>query len=202
MLNSGYKMKAREIALTIVFVAIVISLYPTFSGLAIPSFAVGRYFQFWEIPIFAALLLFGLKYAVTIAALDTVAIMILFRSGPFTNWFNIIPFMGTMLGVYVVRRIIVRRESEKEGPSKRKEISYSVLSGFLFRCLIGFPPFYLILRFLIQMPEPAIFAISITYTIHDAILVSYSIPASFLIAEVIKKNLRIGIKTFSPPSNS
>ena len=195
-------MKSRDIALIIVFTAIVLSLYPTLSGLAIPSFALGRYFQFWEIPIFAALLLFGLKYAVTIAALDTLAIMILFRSGPFTNWFNVIPFVGTMLGVYLVRRIIVRRESEKEVPSKRREISYSVVSGFLFRCLIGFPPFYLILRFLIQMPEPAIFTMSVTYAIHDAILVAYSVPASYLIAEIIRKNLRIGIEAVSPASNS
>jgi hypothetical protein len=195
-------MKSRDIALIIVFTAIVLSLYPTLSGLAIPSFALGRYFQFWEIPIFAALLLFGLKYAVTIAALDTVAIMILFRSGPFTNWFNIIPFMGTMLGVYVVRRIISRRESETEVPSKRKEISYSVVSGLLFRYLIGFPAFYLVLRYLAQLPDPAIFTITIIYSIHDAILVSYSIPASYLIAEIIRKNLRIGIKAASPATNS
>jgi hypothetical protein len=195
-------MKSRAIALIIIFVTIVISLYPTFSGLAIPSFALGRYFQFWEIPIFAALLLFGLKYAVTIAALDTVAIMILFRSGPFTNWFNIIPFMGTMLGVYVVQRIISRRESKKEMPSKRKEIIYSVASGILFRYLIGFPAFYLVLKYLAQLPDSAIFAFTILNAIHDAILVSYSIPASYLIAEIIRKNLRIGKKIPNYSSNS
>jgi riboflavin transporter FmnP len=195
-------MKSRAIALIIIFVTIVISLYPTFSGLAIPSFALGRYFQFWEIPIFAALLLFGLKYAVTIAALDTVAIMILFRSGPFTNWFNIIPFMGTMLGVYVVQRIISRRESKKEMPSKRKEIICSVASGILFRYLIGFPAFYLVLKYLAQLPDSAIFAFTILNAIHDAILVAYSIPASYLIAEIIRKNLRIGIKNPIYSSNS
>jgi riboflavin transporter FmnP len=193
-------MKAKGIAIVIVFTAISLSLHPTLSGLAVPSFSPGRYFQFWEIPIFIALLLFGLKYAVTIAALDTAAVMVMFSGGGVTSWFNIIPLMSTLLGVYLVHRIFSRRDSKKELPSKLKEITFSVLSGYLFRLLIGGSAYYLMLRYLMLMPDPIIFTKMILNSIHDAILVSYSVSASYSIAGIIRKKLGIGQN--KPPARS
>ncbi len=195
-------MKSKGIALIIVFTAISLSLHPTFSGLAVPSFSPGRYFQFWEIPIFIALLLFGLKYAVTIAVLDNVAVMIMFSGGGVTSWFNIIPLLSTLLGVYLVHRIFSKRNSKKGVPSKLKEIFFSVPSGYLFRLLIAGPAYYLMLRYLMLMPDPIIFTKISLNSIHDAILVSYSIPISYLMADIVRKKLGIGKKTSKPSTNS
>ena len=194
-------MKSKGIAVIIVFTAIALSLHPTLSGLAVPSFSPGRYFQFWEIPIFIALLLLGLKYAITIAVLDNVAVMVIFSGGSVTSWFNIIPLLSTLLGVYLVHRIFSRRDSKKEMPSKLKEIIFAVPSGYLFRLLIGGPAYYLMLRYLMLMPDPVIFTKLILNSIHDAILVSYSVPTSYLMAGIIRKKLGIGKKTTSSPSN-
>jgi riboflavin transporter FmnP len=196
-------MKSKGIAIIIVFTAITLSLHPTFSGLAVPSFSPGRYFQFWEIPIFIVLLLFGLKYAVTIAVCDNVAVMVIFSGGGVTSWFNIIPLLSTLLGVYLVHRILSRRDSKKEVPSKLKEIIFAVPSGYLFRLLIGGSAYYLMLRYLMLMPDPVIFTKLILNSIHDAILVSYSVSTSYLIAGIISKKLGIGKKTtISPSTNS
>jgi riboflavin transporter FmnP len=194
-------MKSKGIAIIIVFTAITLSLHPTLSGLAVPSFSPGRYFQFWEIPIFIALLLLGLKYAVTIAVLDNVAVMVIFSGGGVTSWFNIIPLLSTLLGVYFVHRIFSRRDSKKEVPSKLKETIFAVPSGYLFRLLIGGPAYYFMLRYLMLMPDPVIFTKIILNSIHDAILVSYSVPTSYLMAGIIRKKLGIGKKTTSRPSN-
>jgi hypothetical protein len=188
-------MNSKEISLIIVFAAISVSLHPTISGLAIPSFAIGRWFQFWEIPIFAVLILFGLKYAAIIAALDTITLIVLFGSGPFTHWFNIIPFSGTLLGVFLVHRLLSRKSSIEEVISKRKEIIFSIISGISFRFLIGFPAFYLLLKYLGQLPDPVIFTMMFFYGIHDVILVSYSIPISYYLAGLIRKHLIMDLKS-------
>jgi len=190
-------MNSKEISLIIVFAAISVSLHPTISGLAIPSFALGRWFQFWEIPIFAALLLFGLKYAAIIAAVDTITLMVLFRGGPFTSWFNIIPFSGTLLGVFLVHRLFSRRYQKQEGQLNRKEIFFAIVSGILVRFLIGYPAFYLLLKYLTPMPDPAIFTVMIFHGIHDTILVSYSVPISYLLAKLIRKHLNVGLTSIS-----
>jgi hypothetical protein len=65
------------------------------------------------------------------------------------------------------------------------------VSGLLFRFLIGFPAFYVMLKYLFELPDPGIFAASVQNMIHDIILVSYSVPLSYLLAEVIQKNLKV-----------
>jgi hypothetical protein len=50
------------------------------------------------------------------------------------------------------------------------------------------------LRYLMLMPDPIIFTKMILNSIHDAILVSYSVSASYSIAGIIRKKLGIGQK--------
>lgn len=187
-------MNPKQIALVIIFAAISVSLHPTVSGLAIPSFAPGgRWFQFWEIPIYAACLLFGLRFAVTVAALDTVTVILLLGGGGFTSWFSFIPFVGTLLGVYLIHRFFRKRGSGEQSISIRKETVFSVGSGMLFRFLVGFPAFYVMLKYLIQLPDSAIFTAGAFNLVHDVILVSYSVPLSYLLAELIRNKVRIVI---------
>jgi len=75
---------SKKISLIIVLAATSLVLNPRFSGLVIPSFFPGLWFQFWEIPVVAALLLVDLKSAVLISLLDT-AVLWVFYSGPGFN---------------------------------------------------------------------------------------------------------------------
>lgn len=190
-------MNSKEIALLIFFIACSLSLHPMFSGFAIPSFAPTRWFQFWEIPVFAALLLFGIKFALTIAALDTITVLILFGGEfvGFTTWFSFIPLFGTLIGIHLSYRFFTRKNHKNHLVPKGKEIIFSVASGLLFRFLLGYPAFYVMLKYLIQLPDPVIFVASVQNVIHDIIFVSYSVPLGYLLEEIIQKNLKMAIKT-------
>jgi len=68
-------MNTKVLAMAIAFTAVTVVLNPRFSGIAIPFFLTpGLWFQIWEIPVFAAFLILGLKASVLISILNTIVL--------------------------------------------------------------------------------------------------------------------------------
>jgi riboflavin transporter FmnP len=197
-------MNSKKLALITIFAAVSLVLNPFLSGLVIPSFFPGLYFQFWEIPVVAALLILGLNYAVLIALLDT-AVLIVFYPGPGFNapLFNCLALLSTILGVYMAHKLFIRTESKKKEISKRKQIILSTSLGMIFREVIMIPAVYLGYRFLseiflgITYSDALIISLLPVLALYDATVVLYTVPTAYLIEKIVKKNLRIDSVTKS-----
>lgn len=198
-------MKSRKLSLIIIFAAVSLVLNPFMSGLAIPSFFPGLYFQFWEIPVVAALLIIGLKYAVLIALLDA-AVLLVFYPGPGSfnaPLFNCLALLSTLLGVYLAHRLFIRKESKGKENPKRKQIILSTALGMLFRLVIMVPAVYLGYRlyseiFLgITFSDVLIIGFLPILALYDATVVLYTVPVAHLMERIVKKNLKIDSETKS-----
>ena len=191
-------MNSRKLSLIIVFAATSLVLNPFVSGLAVPSFFPGLYFQFWEIVVVAALLIIGLKYAVLIAFLDAAVLLAFYPGrGSFNApLFNCLAVLSTLLGVYLAHKLFIRTESKEKEIPKRKQIIFSTALGMLFRLVIMVPAVYFGYRFYSEMflgitvSDVLIIGFLPILAVYDAMVVLYTVPAAHLIESIVKKNLK------------
>lgn len=186
---------SKQIGLIIVFTALTIALDP----IRIPSiFLAGVYFRFCEIPIVAAMLLFGSKIAISIAILNIAAEAILFP-GPmsFINPFFILMLTLSMLfGIHSAVRVLKNRRLQ----SRKNEIKEGIFLtsfGTLFRTL----PAPFLIGFLYRFIIPPVLGINLTDTIviglmpffglYAVIFSLYTIPIGYFIARTIARNLKV-----------
>lgn len=186
---------SKQIGLIIVFTALTIVLDP----IRIPSiFLAGVYFRFCEIPIVAAMILFGSKIAISIAILNIAAEAILFP-GPmsFINPFFILMLTLSMLfGIHSAVRVLKNRRLQ----SRKNEIKEGIFLtsfGTLFRTL----PAPFLIGFLYRFIIPPVLGINLTDTIviglmpffglYAVIFSLYTIPIGYFIARTIARNLKV-----------
>ncbi len=187
-------MNTKEIAAIIVLTAIAISLNP----IAIPVIFGPGFFRFWEIPIVVAFMLFGLKSAVTVAVLRTLAEMTLFPgpAGIVGPPIVFIPTLGMLLGLYVANWLLIRKGSVNITLGK-KPIAYFMAFGTFLR--ISASPFttYILYRFMlplvgINVPESTMIALIPVLMLVALTLALYTIPIGYILARIVSRNLKVG----------
>jgi riboflavin transporter FmnP len=181
-------MNTRAIAMTIAFAAVTVVLNPRFSGIAIP-FVPPLWFQIWEIPVVAAFFLVGLKSGVGIALLNVAVLQAVSPGVPFNQPLaNLVAIWGTLLGVYLAYKIILRNVSEEAAFPERKLIVSSTALGILLRVAIMMPFLYM-LAILLVRPEIIVFLPLLAF--HDVIVALYTVPLGYLVAKMVSKSLKL-----------
>lgn len=187
-------MNTKVLAMTIVFTSVTILLNPRFSGIAIPSFVPGLWFQIWEIPVFAAFLILGLKASVLIAVLNTIVLQAVSPGVPFNvPSANLLAVLATLLGIYLTQKTIIRKETKEDKDAKLSELFVSTIIGSLCRLVTMLVYIYVlaVLAGTLQIVVPLFPFIAI----YDTIVVLYSVPLAYAIVKAVHKYLKLEIYT-------
>ena len=192
-------MQTKTIALVITLSALSIVLNPTISKLAIPApFLLGTnlVFQFFEIPVVIAFLLMGIKPGLTVAVINSVAMVFIYPGRTFLYPLgNLCAVTSVIVGVYVATKLYSHRTHTSQLTGNRI-ILYSTTSGVLFRVAVMGPWWIASSFFVGSIPIPAILSGVLPVEVfYNAILALYTIPISYVIAKTINQNLRISQTT-------
>jgi riboflavin transporter FmnP len=190
-------MKTKTLALTIVFAALTIALNPTFTKIAFAApFATFLFYQIWEIPIVAALILVGFKAAASISVINTAVLLAVFPgASPTGPFYNLAAALSMMVGIYIAHRLVSRLKTESPLEHGTLVITSATALGILFRVGVMTLVNYALLRY----PQPlgygydelGILASLPLIGFFNATLALYTIPIAYIIANVIKKNLKL-----------
>jgi riboflavin transporter FmnP len=192
-------MNTKTLALTIVFAAVTVVLNPAFTNIAFAApYALFLFYQIWEIPIVAALMLSGPKSGVTIALVNTVVLLAVFPgASPTGPLYNLAAVLSTLLGIFLAFKLVASR-SRVEDPNLRygtKAIAFSTVLGILCRVGIMSIVNYAFLRFPppigYSYTEAAIIPFLPVVGFFNATLALYTIPAGLIIANIVKSNLKL-----------
>jgi len=183
-------MNTKVLAMTIVFTAITIFLNPRFSGIAIPSFVPGLWFQIWEIPVFTAFLILGLKSSVLITILNTIVLQAVSPGVPFNvPTANLLAVLATLFGMYFTQKSFLGKDTTENKVIKLKKIIFSTFFGSLFRVVTMLVYIYVlaVLAGTLQIVLPLFSFLAI----YDIIVVLYSIPVAYVIVKIVHNYLRL-----------
>lgn len=187
-------MNAKNITITAVFAALTIVLNPAISGIGIPApYAPFLIYELWEIPIVVAVFLYGLKFGISIAALNTVALLALFPgalpTGPF---YNLAAVLSMLFGIFIANKI--RLSNKPEDSFRVKRTALYTIFGMTLRVTIMTVINYTFLRFPppvgFAYPEEVIIATIPLTGLFNATLSLYTIPLGSSIAKLIRSNAK------------
>jgi riboflavin transporter FmnP len=188
-------MNTKALAISITFAAIAMVLNPAVTGIKIPSpFLTGLYYQVWDIPIIVAFLLLGLRYGVLTGILNSFFLFAVFPgpSQPLYGPSNVIAQVTMMLGIVVARKLVIRAVPEGQPIPKTKLVVASTILGILVRLPIMMLVMFAILRYGMALPQVATFALLPVHAVYIVVISAYTIPAAYLIARAVNKNLKVG----------
>ncbi len=188
-------MNAKAVAMCSLFVALAIVLYRI--RIPVPSFQL----YFWEIPIVAALLLFGPRFGFTVAGISVFAQAAIFPSqlGIIFPVWNLIAMSTTLIAVALMQWLIKNwRSSESETRRMRvKPVFILVVAALILRETVM--PFvnYFMYKFMMPLAgqtftDVAIMSAVTLSLIYDAVLVLYTVPFSYEIAKRVNVSLKMG----------
>jgi len=185
-------MNTKTIAYIVVFAALAIALNLWGPKISAPYLPFLKY-QIWEIPIVTAFLLLGPLVGGLTAIINTIVLFIFYPGDlPTGPLYNLAAVASTLLGIYLVQKILVRRSSKQNeailvtsftalGLILRVGIMTVVNWAFL-RC--PWPIGY-------NTPEAGILTLLPLIGLFNATIVLYTVPVGQLIAKAI----RLAIKT-------
>lgn len=191
-------MNAKSIALVITFAAAAITL----NVIRIPTiFYPGAYFQFGQIPIVIAFLLFGPRVGIFVGLINLVGGITLFPIGAGTFIVYPADFLSSLLmfaGIELVSRI--RNNYKKLGISQffKKPAVASILGALVLRTSIM--PFYdfavvyhilVPIFFGIRPSEVYIWGLVPAFVVYNAIVSFYIVSTAYIIAAKTSKPLKI-----------
>tara|TARA_B100001971_G_C18202376_1_gene545438 strand:+ start:905 stop:1573 length:669 start_codon:yes stop_codon:yes gene_type:complete len=190
----------KSIATVAIFAAINILLH--LSPLKIPApFAPFLIFEIWEIPIFTAFYLYGVRIGVTITILNFLSLLVIFpgqlQAGPI---YNLIAILAMMFGILLAYRII-GLSSKFQGQTM--PFLLAMILGPLLRVLVMTP----VNAVMLPMPSPLGFNLPIGeleqvlgippgtmllfIAIFNALVALYTIPYARIITTAISSKTRI-----------
>jgi len=171
--------------------SVSIILTPWISGFAIPSFVPVLWFQFWEIPVFVALFLIGLKSAVMISFIDAVFLLSFYPGAGFNDPVaNLGALLSTLVGVYLIYRSLQKNKIKGKQITEKRVIVETTAVGIIFRVGVMVPLLYVSLTVTQLIPAALIPLALIKGAAYDAIYVLYTVPIGYLIGTVTKKSIR------------
>ena len=158
-------------------------------------------YQFGDIAIVTAFLLFGPKYGVSVAFLSMfVSMTILFGPGSFVGPpYYFISVLAMLLGLYASQKIVAWRNIQTKNYRLFKPALFATLLCILTRTLIMLPIDYTVYGFLVSLVSGL--SVSVAYSIVIATMPSivlfnitvplYVIPTSYFISGKVAKGLKI-----------
>lgn len=181
-------MNTKAIALTIALTAVTVVLNPRFSGIIIPSFVPTLSFQIWEITIYAAFFLLGIKIAGAISLLNAL-IRVATASGASLQQpiIHLVAVLSTLIGLYVACKL-VSHKAEDAGVPKRKLVVATTISGIIFRLAIMSPFIYAVASLI---GNALVIGLVPLIAVHDLIVAAYSIPLGYLIADLLSRRINL-----------
>jgi uncharacterized membrane protein len=192
-------MKSRTVTTIIVFTAVAVVL----NVIRVPTIYWSQnFYQFSQIPIVAAFILFGVKIGIIIGVLNWLSALTLFPlglNGVVAYSMDLISLMIMFLGLYLAacfcsRRIINRRSNKNK--------LLMVLTGFatIFRGgimpLVDYGVLYHVLLplfFGITLPETVVLGLMPIFIIYNVTTILYTVPAAYLIAVKTGKFLNLNL---------
>ena len=190
-------METRDIALIIVFTALVIVLNP----IRIPTiYWPGFFYRLWEIPIVVAFLLFGPKIGVAVGAMNVLAQIVLFPipAGILGYPWGFVATLSMLLGVYLARKILSLKYSKRFRYLKAPPVFYYTLLGISFK--VGIMPFidYAVYNSLLPIAlgrtftEAYVLALIPGIILFNILVPLYTVPIAYFIAHKLGRDLKIG----------
>ena len=190
-------MESKTIALVVAFAAVAIAL----NAVRIPTiYWTQIFYQFSQIPIVAAFLLFGVRIGVFVGVINWIGAITLFPlglNGVVAYSMDFVSLMIMFLGLYLATRLISQRP-EAEKFSQRKMLVY--LTGICVAFRGGIMPFVdfsvlyhvlLPLFFGITLPEIAIIRLVPVFVVYNITTVLYTVPIAFILATKAGRYLNI-----------
>lgn len=185
-------MNAKALGVIVSFTALTIAL--NFVKIPAPYNPTVLSYQMGDVALVIALLLFGLKIAVTTAALSTVITIILATNaaGPIGPPYYLIAVLAMFLGIYI-GDYLVKNKNIQERWGLAKSAVFSTAFGALTRTLIMLPLDYILYGFLVSIVSGLsvsesyiiIYALMPTFIIYNITVPILMIPPSYVIADRI-----------------
>ncbi len=187
------KRRSSLIASTALFTALTLAL--NLSPIKIPfPLAPFLYYQIWEIPIVAALILYGLKVGVIITFINTAALLVLFPgalpTGPF---YNMVAVLSMLLGISAALRV-------KHSHQLRSILTplLSTLLGAVSRVAAMTIMNYALLRYPppigFSIPEAAITPLLPLIGTFNTTLALYTVPIGYIVAKAVAVKIKASNK--------
>ena len=182
--------RSRVLASTALFTALTVAL--NLSPIKFPApFAPFLYYQIWEIPIVAALFLFGLKVGVVVTIINTGALIALFPGAlPTGPLYNMVAVLSMLFAIYAAANLM--------GPASNPwgvTLVLSTLLGTVSRVVVMSIMNYALIRYPpplgFSMPEESIVALLPLIGVFNATLALYTIPIGYLVAKAVTSKIQI-----------
>jgi riboflavin transporter FmnP len=185
-------MNTKSIALIITFAAVAIAL----NAVRIPSvFDPGASYQFSQIPIIVAFLLFGVRIGFSVGILNMAGGMLLFSTGPttiITYPMGLVSVLVMFAGLYAGSRFIT-----KNGKSLHTAIGLTffavVLRGFIMP-FVDYGVLYHVLVPLVlgvSLPEAFIAGLIPAFILYNVTVPLYTIPLAYVVATKVGNHLKM-----------
>ena len=185
-------MNSQKITAIALFAALTIAL-SLWSPIKIPApYAPFLIYQIWEIPIVAALLLYGIFVALAISVLNTLLLLAIYPGAlPTGPLYNFVAVLSMLLGIYLVQKLLANRFSTQ---NSTLVIASSTSLGILLRVGVMTIMNWTFLRYPppvgYAMPEGAIIVMLPLIAFFNATLALYTIPVGHFLAMSVKSIMK------------
>jgi len=189
----GWRMaepRSKVLASTALFTALTLAL--NLSPIKFPApFAPFLYYQIWEIPIVAALLIYGLKVGAAVTIINTAALIALFPGAlPTGPLYNMVAVLSMLLAIYAI--VKMRGSASNLGGTT---LILSTLLGIVSRVVVMTIMNYALIRYPpplgFSMPEESILVLLPLIAAFNATLALYTIPIGYLVAKAVASKIQI-----------
>jgi len=187
--------RSRVIASTALFTALTLAL--NLSPIKFPApFAPFLYYQIWEIPIVAALILCGLKIGISVTIINTAALIALFPGAlPTGPLYNMVAVLSMLLGIYFT----VNLTSSVLKFGGTSTLLLSTLIGTVSRVVAMTVMNYALIRYPpplgFSLPEESIMPLLPLIGAFNTTLALYTIPIGYLVAKAVATKIQIPRQT-------
>lgn len=192
-------MNTKKLALIVIFTALAIVLGQL---IKIPApYAPFLYYQIWEIPIIVAFILISPWAGLLISLFNTGVLLVIFPGDlPTGPIYNLAAILAMQLGVFIVElmiRKVANKNKEKQSTLiySPKWVTAATAMGILTRTALMTIVNYLALPQAppvgFGLPQEVVIAFLPAIAVFNASIALYTIPISYLIANSVKKALRL-----------
>ncbi len=190
-------LNSKSIALTIIFAAIAVAL----NAVKIPSvFYPGAAFQFVQIPVIVAFLLFGVKIGVFVGVLNLLGALILFplgAAGFIAYPLDFVSLTIMFVGLYLAAKLLRCNDGTETSRSGKKHLIGFTVSATVFRsAIMPFVDYAIFSFFLLPVagatrPEAFIIGLVPAFIAYNAIVALYTVPIAYVVASNMRKYLNM-----------
>jgi riboflavin transporter FmnP len=184
-------MDTKRAAVTALFSALAIALSPGVSRISIPSPFFGLPYQVWEIPVFVAFLVIGLRPGLFVACVGCLALLAF--QPTIIGIGGIIACIAMLGGFYLGYQLATRNGQNGAKISTKKTIVATTAGGIIFRIGAMAVQNYFMLPLILNVPQSFLLGVVIPLVaVFNATEPLYVIPLSYFVAKAIRSNLKIG----------